>query len=39
MGGKRNAYRILMGKNQKEIDNWEDFDVGGRIILEWMLER
>jgi hypothetical protein len=22
-----------------ERDHWEDLDVGGRIILEWILER
>jgi hypothetical protein len=24
---------------QKERDHWEDLEVGGRIILEWILER
>jgi hypothetical protein len=31
MGEHRDAYRILM-EIQKEIDHWEDLDVGGRII-------
>jgi hypothetical protein len=26
-------------KNQKERDQWEDLDVGGRIILKLTLER
>jgi hypothetical protein len=24
---------------KKETDPWEDLDVGGRIILRWILER
>jgi hypothetical protein len=38
VGKKRNAYRILVG-NQKERYHLEDLDVGGRIILRWILER
>jgi hypothetical protein len=40
MGAKRNAYRILVG-NPEGKTNYEDLDVGGRIILrvEWILER
>jgi hypothetical protein len=38
-GGKRNAYRIFLWESQKERDHKEDLDVGGRIILEWILER
>jgi hypothetical protein len=30
MGEKRNAYRILVGTAE---------DIGGRIILEWILDR
>jgi hypothetical protein len=26
-------------ESQKEREHWEDLDVGGRIILEWILER
>jgi hypothetical protein len=37
-GEKTNAYRILVGKPE-EKDHLEDLDVGGRIILEWILER
>jgi hypothetical protein len=33
---KRNAYRILVGK-QKERYHWEDQDVGGWAILKWMV--
>jgi hypothetical protein len=35
---KRNTYRILVGK-QKEKDDYEDEDVGGRIILKYISER
>jgi hypothetical protein len=37
MGEKRNAYRIGVGKSER--DHWEDQDVGGWTILKWMLER
>jgi hypothetical protein len=33
MGEKRNAYRISAGKPDGKTD------VGGRIILKWILER
>jgi hypothetical protein len=26
-------------ESRKEGDHWEDLDVGGRIILEWILKR
>jgi hypothetical protein len=32
------AYRILLGK-AKGKRQWEDQDIGGLIILEWILER
>jgi hypothetical protein len=35
---KSNAYITLVGK-QKERDHLEDQDVGGWIILKWILER
>jgi hypothetical protein len=38
MEKKRDACRVLMG-NQKEGDHWNDLDVGGRIILKWILEK
>jgi hypothetical protein len=31
-GVKRNAYRILVKKSQKERDHWEELDMGVRII-------
>jgi hypothetical protein len=31
---KWNSYRIL---SQKESNHYEDLDVGGRIILKWIL--
>jgi hypothetical protein len=37
-GEKRKAYRILV-ESQKQKDHWEDLDIGGRIILRWILER
>jgi hypothetical protein len=36
--GEKNAYRILLG-SQKEKYHYENLDVGGRIILRWILER
>jgi hypothetical protein len=35
----RNAYIRYWWKIQKERDHWEDQDVGGWIILKWVLER
>jgi hypothetical protein len=26
-------------ESQKERDHWEDVNVGGRIILKWILEK
>jgi hypothetical protein len=36
MGEKKNAY---WWESQKEVDHWEDQDVGGRLIIKWILER
>jgi hypothetical protein len=36
MNDKRNAYKILVG-NQKERDYKEDLQVGGRVVLRWIL--
>jgi hypothetical protein len=36
--GKRNAYRILVGKPEGRRSQ-EDQDVGGWTILKWILER
>jgi hypothetical protein len=38
MRGRRNAYRLLVGK-LKGRKYWEDQDVGGWIILKWISER
>jgi hypothetical protein len=38
MGEKRNAYRISVGESEGR-DHSEDQDVGGWIILKWILER
>jgi hypothetical protein len=34
MGKRRNSYR-----KKEEEDHWEDKDVDGWIILQWILER
>jgi hypothetical protein len=40
MGGgeKTNAYRILVRRPEGER-SLEDLDIGGRIIIRWILER
>jgi hypothetical protein len=38
MGAKRNAYRFWW-ESQKERDHQEDLDVGGRIILNWIVKK
>jgi hypothetical protein len=30
---------IFLCKNQKERDHYENIDIGGRIILKWILEK
>jgi hypothetical protein len=37
MGEMRNSYRILVEKPEGKYEA-EDMGVGGRIILEWVLE-
>jgi hypothetical protein len=37
LGEMRNAYPSVCGKTLR--DNLEDLSVGGKIILEWMLEK
>jgi hypothetical protein len=34
MGGMRNAYKILVGR-----DHSEGLGLGGNVILEWILEK
>jgi hypothetical protein len=36
-GEKKNAYRILVA-NQKEIDQWVEQDIGGNVIMKWILK-
>jgi hypothetical protein len=38
MKANRNAYRVLVGKPEGKR-HLEGLDVGGRIILRWILER
>jgi hypothetical protein len=38
IGGRREMHIELWWETQKEEDHWEDLDVGGRIILKWILE-
>jgi hypothetical protein len=38
LGEKKNSHRILVG-SQKERNHLEDLDVGGWIILKWILDR
>jgi hypothetical protein len=35
---KRNPYRILVGKPKRKIP-LGNLDIGGRVILKWILER
>jgi hypothetical protein len=37
--GRRGTHIDYWWENQKERDHWEDQDVGGWIILGWILER
>jgi hypothetical protein len=37
MGENRNAYKVSVGVSRR--DHWEDKDVGGRIIIKWILKR
>jgi hypothetical protein len=38
-GAKRNAYRILVGKARRKETTKKTKDIGGWIILKWILER
>jgi hypothetical protein len=37
--GRRGMYTGYWWESQKERDHWEDQDVGGWVILKWILER
>jgi hypothetical protein len=37
--GRRGMHIRFWWESQKERYHWEDVDVGGRIILRWILER
>jgi hypothetical protein len=37
--GRRGMHMGFSWEDQKEIDHQEDQDVGGRLILKWILDR
>jgi hypothetical protein len=37
--GRRGMHIRFWWKSQMERDHYEDLDIGGRIILRWILER
>jgi hypothetical protein len=37
--GENNLYRIFVKNGRRIRDHEEDQDVGGRIVLKWILER
>jgi hypothetical protein len=39
MGERRRMCVGYLWESQRERDHWEDQDVGGWIILKWVLER
>jgi hypothetical protein len=38
-GGRIGMHADYWWEGQNEIDHWEDKDIGGQIILRWILER
>jgi hypothetical protein len=36
--GKKREYSILVGKPEG-MKHWEDLDVNGKMIMEWILEK
>jgi len=38
-GEKRNAYRIVVGKHEKEENNSKELSVDGRITIKWILRK
>jgi hypothetical protein len=36
--GERGTHIGFWWESQKDKDHWEDLDVGGKIILKWILE-
>jgi hypothetical protein len=37
--GRREMHIRYWWENQKERDHWEDVDVGGKMIVKWILEK
>jgi hypothetical protein len=37
--GRKGMHIVFWWKSQKERDHYEDLEVGGRIILKWILEK
>jgi hypothetical protein len=37
--GRRGMHRGYLWESQKEREHWEDQDVGGWILLKWIIEK